>query len=604
MCGIFFYHNKNNSRILDENLIKHSINHRGPDSFDKKIINNEIFLYHSRLKIIDLEERANQPMTFNDCHLIYNGEIYNFLELKIKLLDSFTFQTKSDTEVLLKYYLKYGIEKTLEDIEGMYSFCIYDYNKNIIFFARDRFGEKPLYFFDNKNYFILNSENYIFEKKKFSNIDQNSIVKYLFYGYFPNESSIYKDQFKLLPGHYGTYDLKNHKINIKKYWHIPTKQNYKFDTEDIAETLHNSINKSLVSDKKIGFFLSGGIDSSLICSIASKNQRINTFSMNFEEESYNEEEYSDYLSKEINSNHTAFKTNLKNTHEHIINIDKIIDYPMADMSLIPTYILSKEIKKKYTVAIGGDGADELFLSYPTHKAEKLYKIVNLLPNNIKKIIIKFINNLKSSNEDFSYDLILKKFFNNFDQVKILRHIRWNSQLTISEISALIGLSEQSINKIIFGSIDENETPEAFDIKNYLSNDILNKVDIASMKNSLEVRSPFLNHKFAEKVLSIPFHNRFNFFNNKLILKQISKKYLPSVIINRKKHGFGIPITKWIENDLYDLMNDNLKNKNFIETFNFDTQLIEQKLQFHKNKLDNNKRFIWPLYVLSKWLNKH
>jgi asparagine synthase (glutamine-hydrolysing) len=591
------------------------ISYRGPDHREIKMIDN-VCLAHARLSIIDLSENANQPMFSADGNacIIFNGEIYNYKSLKEELLrDGMKFNTSSDTEVLLGLYLRYGNEM-FSKINGMFAFAIYDLLKKELFIARDRMGKKPLYYTSTNDGFIFGSElKAVLQHPSVSNeINTESLNRFLTFDYVPGQESIIKNISKLEPAHY--LIVKDGKVTEKKqYWeHDFTKLDYTFD-EAVARfdlLLNESVSRRLVSDVPLGVFLSGGLDSSTIAWYAQKNsaRRIKTFSIGFEDKSYDEQSYAAIVSKELNTEHHVTVLTAEKTLDLIDEIFPLIDEPFADASVIPTYFLSQFTRKQVTVALGGDGSDEMLGGYPTFISDKFKKPFQFFSKkNINKLSL-LINKIPVSDRNISFDFKLKQFLRGFHSEKNHVHQLWLGSFLPEEKSQLFKkdvfekLSDKTGLEMIDGYFTNSPAKTDFEktvyyyYKTYLPDDILFKVDRASMYNSLEVRAPFLDVEIVEFLNSLPEKFKHRFLSGKFILKRLMKGKLPDKIISRPKKGFGIPLSQWIRKDLWKNIVEVLLSPNEF----FKTGYIEKILSEHFNKKANHRKLIWNLYVFLYW----
>ncbi|MCS7185062.1 MAG: asparagine synthase (glutamine-hydrolyzing), partial [bacterium] len=473
MCGIAGYLAKENHFEELKEAVK-SLIHRGPD--DEGFFNFEnLNLGFRRLSIIDLEA-GKQPMKYKNSVIIFNGEIYNFLELKEKMLkDGIQFETRSDTEVLLKHIHFYGYEKTLEEINGMFAFAYYNTSKKELFLARDRAGKKPLYYYYDGSRFAFASEVKALLKLRFvnKNIDFKALLNYLFYGYVPSPMSIYEKIYKLEPATYMIVD-NNLKIKKAKYWKIEASEEFT-NEEEFIEVLRNRLYKAvrirLISDVPLGVFLSGGIDSSLVASIAAKyTNRLKTFSIGFEEKEFSEVEDAKKTAKHIGSEHYYEILSPKKAIELVPKLMNYLDEPFADPSFFPTFLLSEFTKKYVTVALGGDGGDELFAGYPTYFAHLVYRIYKLQPTFLKKmenyIVEKFI---PPSYKYFSWEFKLKKFLSAATQTPIKRHLIWMSYINPVQLYELTG---KNISLPDLNITDNLNDIMLLDFLTYLTDDIL------------------------------------------------------------------------------------------------------------------------------------
>lgn len=619
MCGIAGFTGYGDRRIGE--IMIQSIRHRGPD-FQAVFFQNNICLAHARLSIIDVNPRSNQPF-FNqskDLAIVFNGEIYNFPEVKKELLklNKYNFITSSDTEVLLTAYEEYGIN-CLEKIHGMFAFAIYDFSKNELFIAKDRMGKKPLYYTEcSDGSFVFASELKAIMKhpsvKKELNLE--AINQYLTFDYIPAPGTINKNVFKLNPAQY--LIVKKGRIAEKKfYWQHNFETNNTITFNDSLKKLDllldAATNRRLMSDVPLGVFLSGGLDSSTIAYYAQKHStsQIKTFSLGFEDKSYDEQNYALQVANFLKTDHHFQILTPNKTLDLIEEIFPFMDEPFADASIIPTYYLAKFTRQHVTVALGGDGSDELLAGYPTFLADKIKTAFQILPTKSINTLLKLAHLLPASDKNISIDFKIKQFLQGFTSKRNHIHQLWLGSFIPQNKKQLFreNIFNQLEDKQGLNIIDtyfENKIKNDFNTitnyyyQTYLHDDILTKVDRSSMYNSLEVRAPFLDTDVVEFLDTLPKKYKLKGFEGKYLLKKLMEGKLPHNIIYRPKKGFGIPLSDWIRNDLKVtiretlLANDNLFNRNYIELL----------LSEHYSKKYNHRKLIWNLYVLKKCLHEN
>lgn len=620
MCGIVGFIGKGSGEIL--HLMTNSIAHRGPDD-EGFFIKDNVFLGHRRLSIIDLKT-GNQPMFNEDGSIavIFNGEIYNFQDLK-KRLSGHLFKTSCDTEVIVHGYEEWG-ELIFEKLNGMFAIAIWDGKNKKLILGRDRFGEKPLYWADLPDVFIFSSEiKAIYQHPLFKKeIDFSSLGKYFFYEYIPSPHAIFKGVKKLEPGHLLTF--KNAKIESRPYWHmefgdpraeIADEENA---LKNLEEKINQSVKEKLVSDVPLGIFLSGGIDSSTIAYFAQKNSSrpIKTFSIGFEEKSFDESRWARLVAKRLGTEHHERIFSLQEMRDLIPLVFNKLDEPLADASILPTYLLSKTAREKVTVALGGDGGDEFWLGYPTFLAHRIFPIFNSPPNFIKNNLFNFfVSLLPVSFENFSLDFKVKKFLSGINiNDDILRNQVWLSAFKPDE---LLNLFTPEIHRDIKNRItedikkvsDENTGKSKWQLlvyayaKHYMGEDILAKVDRASMMNSLEVRSPFLDHELVSFINSLPDNLKFKGLTSKYLLKKLMARHIGEDIVSRKKKGFGIPIAQWLGGDLRKELEDLLSEKKIKKQGIFNYPYIKKITEEHFDRRQNHRQKLWSLFVFQKWYDR-
>jgi|688.fasta_scaffold79940_3 asparagine synthase (glutamine-hydrolysing) len=612
MCGIVGIVSK--SSMSDSNLINNAlsvIKHRGPD--DSGIWFNEnktLALGHCRLSIVDLSRLGSQPMILESRFVItFNGEIYNFRDIKIEL-ESYgvIFISNSDTEVILHSYKIWG-KKCVDKFNGMFAFAIYDIEKKSLFFARDRSGEKPLYFSLNHDKFFFSSElKGIFELcPGCKDINAKAFSHFLTYGFVPKSDSIIANVFKLKPGHTLLFSLSDFTYSIEQYWSIPL-FNYNSESSndelviELEKLLNDSVKIQSMADVDVGVLLSGGLDSSIITSIASRNlNKVSTFSVSFPGHGkFDESAYSNQISNYFGTKHTLLNANDLQP-EDFLEIANKIDEPIIDTSFLPTYILSNLISKHCKVALGGDGADELFGGYMHYpNLIKQFNFNRYIPlsfrNSASKIFVKHIpigfkgrNWLTTIGNDYSKSFpIVAQYYNNYDKKKLLNNFKID-KLPVDNLFC------KNINNDLIYSATRS------DFENYLSEDILVKVDRASMLNSLEIRAPYLDYRIIEFAFkNVPSKFKINDSNRKVILHLLGKKILPQDFNINRKQGFSLPISN--------LLNET-KWKKFIREILLDKEQILFNHNYIEKQLSNiindkSGESLLGLVFFQLWLKKN
>lgn len=614
MCGIIGYASMD--KQYDATWIKNGMakmSHRGPDGNGIFISSNKQVIFgHQRLSIFDLTENAKQPMTLNDhgISITYNGEIYNFKKLKDELLkDGIAFKSRSDTEVLLYAYLKWDID-FLDKLKGQFAFVIYDKRKNILLMARDISGEKPLFYHIENNNISFSSEmKGLFENKKIDRkIDRASFHYYLQNGYVPSPSSIIKGVYKLSPGSAMTIDLNNFNKNEWKFWDLPDFEESDINEFEAVDQLHtllkDSVDLQLEADVPVGILLSGGVDSSLITALSAEiRNSINTYTVIFPNDpDFNEQQFSRNISEYFSTCHTELEVDVSSV-DILEKLAYQYDEPMIDSSMIPTYYLSKEIKKYCTVALGGDGGDELFGGYHHHaRFVYLEKKLNKYPQIFRNLISASSNKMlpigfKGRNwaaaieTNFKHSLPHNSIF--FDDKDISALIPNHYFMESSSKD----LRNKLISKINLSFPDIVQRSTRFDFKNYLCEDILVKVDRASMLNSLEMRAPFLDKdviNFAYKYIPSSLKANSNF--RKIILQKLARKILPPNYDSSRKQGFSIPLKSWLRTPEWkELINTYLLASDCI----FCTNQIKKILRYQEIGFSNSER-IFGLLMFEIW----
>lgn len=648
MCGICGFFSKSSSsynNIIDN--MSNTLLHRGPDNRgtwkDEKF---GLFLGHQRLSILDLSNNGNQPMLSksNRFILIFNGEIYNHQKLREELVlknSSLIWQGGSDTETLLASIENWGIEKTLKKIVGMFAFAIWDKKERCLTLARDRVGEKPLYYgWQSKTgnpVFLFGSElkslkaHPEFER----NINHEAINLQIKYSFVPAPYTIYKNIYKLLPGHFlqlRENNFFNSSLPESKIYYSflnvlnSEKKNFK-NINDIQSELHNllkqTIKNKMISDVPVGAFLSGGIDSSLIVSLMKTctTKLVKTFTIGFSDQIYDEAKFAKQIAKHLGTDHTELYLSDKDILNVIPNLANIYDEPFADSSQIPTYLISKIAKKSVTVCLTGDGGDELFCGYNRYNIPiRLWNIYNLLPSFFKKLLIFGLNLAKLEEKKFllvffskliNYPFLDQKITKLNDIYKSKNIFDFYDRLiTICDNSKNIVLNsnESLLNfyegKIFPKNINNQQMMMALDIFHYLPDDILVKVDRAAMSNSLETRAPFLDHRIIDFAWQIPHSLKLKNGRGKWILREILSYYIPKKLIDRKKSGFSVPIDNWLRGPLRHWAENLLDEKKITEQGYLNSKVVKIMWKEHINKKKNLGSQLWNVLMFQLWLENN
>ena len=622
MCGISGFISSNIEKKTDHisvvSEMLNKISHRGPDfvgSLAKE--ENNIIFGHNRLTIQDLSDSGNQPMnSYSNRFLIsFNGEIYNHFELRNELNkisnNKIKWNSSSDTCTLVNCFEFWTIDEVLDKIRGMFAFSLLDRKLNKVFIARDRFGEKPLFYKYQDNNFFFSSELKSFKIQYFRNeINEKSFGYFFKFGYVPEPQTIYKNIFKLEKGSLIEITIlkKELKLIKRKYFNlIPffLKNREKIKEESNLEMqLSLAINRVHLSDAPLGIFLSSGIDSSLLLAISNLKlgKKVDSFTLGYEFEDYNEIKKASKIAKHLGSNHNQIILNKKDMIECIQKINSIFDEPFADHSAISTLYLSKIAKKNIKVALSGDGSDEQFYGYRRYKkAFKIFNTANILSENWKRKLSTYLKKISELNHN--------NYFSNLE-----RYLRTssNQQFFYNEILKMNSdnIFDLSYNdqKLLLGDIDKNFNFNEFmmlhDLNFYLTNDILVKTDRSSMHNGLEVRLPFLDLDLISYNFSSSFKESYNQKNSKKSFKAILERYLPKNLINPKKIGFGAPVDYLIRNDLKSWAFDKLSEKNLKKYGIQNINLIKKKFNEHVSGKKNHRDAIWNLIIFQNWMEEN
>ena len=594
MCGIYI----TNIPFVEEDVKTklESIRYRGPDHTGIKKVDDLTF-GHLRLSILDLDVRSNQPMQFDSYTIVYNGEIYNFSDIKSELeLLGHTFNTTGDTEVLLKGYKEWG-QAVVSKLNGMFAFAIYNKIERKVFCARDRFGVKPFYYsWVNGQFEICSQLRPICENKV---LNEEAVSMYLDCTYIPSPFTIYKDVFKLAPGKTLEINLVSQTLEIKEFWNLDTavssNLSYNEAKSKLHELLKDAVKIRLQSDVPFGSFLSGGIDSALISAIAAKvsKEQVKTFSIGFEDPKYDESKIASQYAKIINSTHTETICKAEDILEMIPKLIQVYDEPFGDSSALPSLLLNKVTKQYVTMALSGDGGDESFLGYNHFDWVAKFKHLIKVPFGIRIIASKMLwsNVLKSKAEPIKRILNIKSknefiagIFVGYNSIVKKRNLDW--------------LSNYSGYK--FWSKDLFQSTADLNIKLWLENDSNVKVDRASMAYSVEVRSPFLDYRIIEFARTLPVSYRYQKGKKKRILRDILKEYIPEEIFDQPKKGFAVPIGTWIREELREEFESNLSDDFLNHVPNLNASKFKKMFQDHLLGKADYSSYVWRVYVLSKW----
>jgi asparagine synthase (glutamine-hydrolysing) len=630
VCGIVGYFNLNGEPVNPEETylaqMCQSVAHRGPDEEGMKTI-GPAALGMTRLAIIDLKT-GQQPITNEDgtVWIVFNGEIYNFHELQEKVLKlGHKLNTKSDTEIIVHLYEEYGVD-CLQYLEGMFSFAIYDIGKKRLFVARDRMGEKPLHWTVADGKFIFGSElkGILVHPAAKKRLNFAALQQYLALEYVPAPQSIFEGIYKLLPAHFLL--VENGEVNVKSYWSPePAKAAISEGEakEKLLSLLSRSIELRLISDVPLGVFLSGGIDSSTIAALAAPkvSGALKTFSIGFADRSFDESDHARVVAQHIGAHHECVEFVPELALETMTELWKVLDEPIADASIIPTYFLSKMTKRNVTVALAGEGGDELFGGYPTYQAHQYAAIWRALPKGLRDGFLEpALRKLPVSLNNLSFDYKVKRFISAVDEPPLRRHLRWMGSISMLEQKKLLlsdacqaELREEKLfdvpgfNRALMPDgqniQDIVDTISRFDLSTYLPDDLLVKSDRASMAASLEVRLPFLAYPLVEFALSLPSAYKVKGLTSKYLLRQVAAAYLPEKIVSRPKKGFGIPVGKWLNREFKPVADELLSESFILRQGIFSWSYVKVLLDEHRNERVDRRKELWTLLMFQWWWRK-
>lgn len=637
MCGIVGFRSVRDFQTLRESLPEStlSLTHRGPDDsglfFDKRC---GVGLGHRRLSVIDLSKAGQQPMVSDDgnVHIVYNGEVYNFREIRVPLeAQGHVFRSETDTEVILKAYLQWGIE-CLEKFVGMFSLAIWDSRKQELYLARDRLGIKPLYYYFNQGTLLFASElKSIMAFKNFDReIDPDTISLFLHYQYVPSPKSIFRNTYKLLPGNCLKFDGKH--LSTHVYWSPPngieSASSTAMDEEELVQELDNlltqAVDARLISDVPLGALLSGGTDSSTVVALMQKvsTAPVRTFSIGFNEEGYNEAPWAARVAKHLGTDHTELYVTPQEAMEVITNLPEIYDEPFADSSAIPTFLVCQMAREHVTVALSGDGGDEQFSGYVRYwSTQTMARGLKYLPRSCKSAAAALLATIPYRWVERCY-LPWRQFLPqrlrvaNFPDKwqKLVHLLDQNAVADIYRMTICLW-SKDELPQLMGKYLPESQYEKTFsetegwpllsrlmrvDQRTYLPDAMLTKVDRASMAVSLEVRVPLLDHRVVEFTAKLPDSLKYRNGTGKFLLKRLLGRYLPVHLIERPKMGFGVPIDRWFRHELKDLLLDYLSPERLKKEGLFDHTLVENRLKEHLSGQVNHHYRLWALLMWEMW----
>jgi asparagine synthase (glutamine-hydrolysing) len=617
MCGIAGFINKEKNAPIDERAdlldqMCRVITHRGPDE-QGAVVTGRAALGMRRLSIIDLKS-GQQPIYNEDGNLaiVFNGEIYNYQTLKKELeARGHRFKTNSDTETIVHAFEEFGAD-CVRHLRGMFAFAIWDKRDESLFVARDRVGKKPLFYaLTERGNFVFGSEMKVLltHGEISPEIDFAALDAYLTFGYVPEEFCIFKNVHKLLPGHFLTF--KRGEIKTQKYWDFDYKKVSDIKTEaEYVEVLRDKIRESvkirLISEVPLGAFLSGGVDSSSIVGMMSQilETPVKTFSIGFNEDSFNELKFARLAAKHFNTEHHEFIV----TPDLVETVDELVwhfDEPFADSSALPTFMVSKMARRFVTVVLSGDGGDELFAGYTRYVVDRQRSGMANLPKIVRKNLRGLSEILPhgAKGKNYLYNVSLDAIDRYIDSISQYNAVRKKSLYAKDLQSKLNGNSGTLRYRNIAGSVSTGDAIDNLlylDSKTYLPGDILTKVDRMSMAASLEARVPLLDQELIEMVTQIPANLKMKGFETKYIFKKAMEGIVPKEILYREKQGFGVPIEEWINNQLRSRIHETLLERRTTERGYFEKSYIQTLLDEHSNGRRDHSHALWILWMLELW----
>lgn len=624
MCGFtgFIDYSGIGSRDVLQQMTN-TLLHRGPDDAGYEFLqfsNCSVGLGFRRLSIIDLSPLGHQPMfsANRDVVVMMNGEIYNYKEIKADLISQgASFKSGSDTEVVVEGYKIHGID-IINKFIGMFVITILDIKKQELYFVRDRAGIKPLFYSVNSNGIVFGSELKALRKFPGFNteIDTNALALYFANGNIPAPYSIFKECKKVEPGSYIHIDLSSRKLNIIKYWDVfdaYNKVDYSISYEEaLIETeklMESAFSYRMVADVPVGVFLSGGYDSTAVAAILSKSYgKINTYTIGFDENKYDESPYAKIVADHLGTNHFNYNCTINDAKDIIPQLADIYDEPFGDSSAIPTTLVSRMARKHVTVALSADAGDELFAGYPRHrKANNYLKKIQSIPQVLKQFtflaksfnlsrnisqanrLTKLIDLAETKGPLAAFDIVNRTFTSK--EIEILMGASSKHLHTVFDDDNLLSNNVSLLNKVL-----------AVEYKSYLVDDILQKVDRATMSASLEGREPFLDHRLIEYVAKLPDEYKLHNGVSKRILKDIVHKYVPKSMMDRPKMGFGVPVVDWMKSDLRDLLDETINESVFKNDCHLDGKVVMKLKNDYLNGEVKDFERLWFVFTYLQWFN--
>src|SRR4051812_33550224 len=626
MCGITGWANldarvppPDGARALLRSMCER-MTHRGPDS-EGLMVSTGVALGMRRLAIIDLQT-GEQPVTNEDgqVSVVLNGEIYNYRELRASLEKrGHRFRSESDTEVLPHLYEEHGAEM-VHHLNGMFAFALWDARRRRLFIARDRFGEKPLYWgiFDKTFLFASEPKVLLAHPLVYPSLNLDALRQYLSFDYIPAPLSIYNGIQKLPAAH--TLTVEDGRVETKRYWKLSYKKRQPAPSveeaaEELRELIADSVRMRLVSDVPLGVLLSGGVDSSTIAAMAvrSSTEAVKTFSISFAEASFDESAYARAVAKFLGTDHHEERLSVDLAANLVGEIGAWMDEPFSDPSLVPTYLLSRFTRKHVTVALGGDGGDELFAGYQMYPAHNLARAYARVPRILRRALVEpLVRRLPVKTKNLSFDFKARRFVSGMNYDEVARHHVWFGSFTPEEQEQLLtegtraasdGDIYQGARRLLAEECDADNTVErmqSLDTQLYLAEDILTKVDRASMAVSLEVRAPFLDPRVAEYAASLPIEYKLKGRATKYILKKAVTDLLPPFVTERGKKGFGVPVAEWLKGRLRPLARDLLSPERIQRAGLFDAAYVQRLQDEHERGQANHRKLLWTLLMFELW----
>jgi asparagine synthase (glutamine-hydrolysing) len=631
MCGIagFIDFKKNSSEDILAQMAC-AVSHRGPNGqgvYFESTGKADIGLGHRRLSIIDLSHAADQPMHFDGLHIIFNGEIYNYVEIKQELLSlGHSFQTHSDTEVILHAWREWG-EKAIEQWRGMFAIAMYDEKSQKLTCIRDRAGVKPFYYYFKEGTFLFGSElkSLMIHPAFQKSINVDALGAFLQYNYVPSPYSIFNDTYKLPAGHILNLDITSKLVSLKAYWNVYDYYNKPKLSIELPEAideteliLQKSFQYRMVADVPVGVFLSGGYDSTCVTALLqhSNSEKIKTFTIGSTDQKLNEAPFARQIAAHLGTNHTEYYCSSKEALDIIPELPFYYDEPFADPSAIPTILVSRMARKEVTVALSADAGDEVFAGYNRYDyISRFGNKLRSIPGPMRKVMASAMDNMSSDKIPFFRDQ--RNFHSRYDKLKNLLKDPSPSELLKNltqvfsqpEIDRLFNLpvhvldTAHTSKELLEQYYDPLSFMMAIDYKTYMVDDILQKVDRATMSVSLEGREPFLDQHIIEWAAQLPSDYKYFKGQKKYILKQIVHKYVPKEIMERPKMGFGIPVEKWLADELKPLVMEYLSPEKVNVHGLFNTEEVKNLCADFYNGRKEKHLKIWHILMFQMWYEK-
>lgn len=631
MCGIAGFIDFNKQSTHEQLAAMTDVLHfRGPDDSGYYLDDNpyaRVGLGHRRLSILDLSASGHQPMSFEHWHIVYNGEVYNYADIRSELEDlGYRFVSDSDTEVVLKSFVQWGME-SVQKFNGMFAFAVYNRKTSQLFLVRDRSGVKPLYWYYKNDLLLFASELKSFhEHPRFDKkIDLRAVGEFLHYKYIPEPRTIFEDCHKLKAGHFLKIDFTTKHTQELNYWNVldaynkPTLDISSHEAIEYLEKLMlSAFEYRMVADVPVGIFLSGGYDSSLVTAILQGNrtERLKTFTIGFHEEGFNEAPYARKVAEHLGTEHTEYYCTQQEAKEILPLLPDIFDEPYADSSAIPTILVSRLARQHVSVSLSADGGDELFAGYEKyervlHYNQKYASHSKLARNSISRLM-ELINpqNLPVLGKQYNFATRYEKLKQILGSNNMLEVFKYTSQeFSIADIQSLLKASyEKNENNFdLYDSLHNDVEPLnkllAIDYKTYMLDDILTKVDRATMSVSLEGREPLLDHRLIEYIATLPADFKLRNGQKKYLLKKITHRYIPNAIMDRPKKGFGVPITTWFRDELKDYLMRYLDHSLLQQQGIFNAEAVVSLRDKYLDGASENGQKLWSLLMFQLWYEK-